>query len=339
MANRSRGFGGLKTGGDKPKRLADQVEMLQLPKDGTWTTVRIIGEVYSTATRWIDIITQKGQISIPKTALNYDAETDDFDSTIEDPYESIPNPQRVAKEHYVNVLVRDLEDSEPKKNKPTSKEKESGFKDKSSKSWTPIRVLRVPPGLAGKLASLIALNKHKTKKGTEAFELSDPEFGCDVHVAYDESKSPSEKYSVQKADHSPLSKSEKKLLVWDILGNMTQPETLDAARAEAEKLMAKAPVDEDADDDGDDDDDFKVKDKKKKKGKDKKSKSKDDKPAKKSKKSKLDIDDDFKDDKKSKKSKGGKDDKKSKSKSKKSDDKPSKSKDDKKSKSKGKKKK
>ncbi|QJT70975.1 hypothetical protein GR7B_00177 [Vibrio phage vB_VcorM_GR7B] len=331
MAERKRGFGGLKTGGDKAKRLEDQVEMLTLPKDGSWVTVRIIGDVHSTAIRWIDIITQKGQISIPKVALNYDADTDDFDSTIEDPYEEISNPQRLSTTHYVNVLVRDLEDTEPKKNKPTSGEKKSGFKDKNSKSWTPIRVLRVPKGLAGKLASLIALNKHKTKKGTEAFELSDIEYGCDVHVSFDDSKSPSEKYSVQKAEHTPLSKAEQKLLVWDIATNLTPPESLEVARKEAENLEGKAPMDEE--DDGDEDD-FDVKDKKKKSKKSKKDDDKKSKDKKSKGKKDFDIDDDFKDDKKSKKSK--KDDK---AKSKKDDGKKSKKDDKAKSKDKKKKKK
>lgn len=250
--NRTRGFGQTNTGGAKEKRPEDLVDMLQLSPD--FTQIRLIGGVYGYAQRWIDIETRKGVISVPKVALNYDPETDTYDSTLEDPYVGIKNPQRVSKNYYVNCIVRDLQDDEPRK-KPelTRDERRSGIKDKNSKSWTPVRVLRVPAGAAESIKKLMQMNKHRVNGKVQEMELSDEKYGMDIFISYDPNAAGSAKYNVQKGDASPLTDEERKYLIWDI-SELMKPETLEEARKEAEALQSKAPQDEEAEDDDDEDD-------------------------------------------------------------------------------------
>ena len=249
--NRTRGFGQTNTGGTKDKRPEDLVEMLKPTAD--FVQLRLIGGVYGYAQRWIDIETKKGIISIPKVALNYDPETDSYDSTLEDPYAKIKNPQRVSKSYFVNCIVRDLQDDKPRKLPEVSRdERRSGLKSKESKSWTPVRVLRVPAGAADSIKKLMQMNKHRVDGKIQEMELSDEKYGMDLYISYDPNAAGTAKYNVQKGDASPLTEEEKKYLIWDI-SELMSPETLEEARKEAEALQSKAPQEEEEEEEEEDD--------------------------------------------------------------------------------------
>lgn len=249
--NRSRGFGSMNTGGDKPKRPEDLVDMIKPGKD--FIQLRLIGDVFGYAQHWIDIETKKGVISIPKVVPNYDPSTDTYDSTIEDPYKKIGNPMRTSKRYFVNAIVRDLQDDEPKrKPKPERSERKSGFKDKSSKTWTPVQVLSVPTGVAQQLQKLMKMNKHRVGGKTVECELTDPKYGCDIFISFDGDAKGPVKYNVQKGDASPLAEEEQEYLVWDISELMT-PESIEEARKEAAALASKNPEDEEGDEEDDED--------------------------------------------------------------------------------------
>ena len=298
---KGRGFGDANVNSDsKAPRIDELVELLKPTSD--FLQVRLIGDVFSYATHWIQIQTNKGEFKIPKVPLNFDPYTDSFDETIEDPYHDLPNRETTSKRYFVNAIVRDIQDSEPrKKEKPSKSERKSGLMDgKASKTWTPVRVLSVPSGVAKQLQKIITMNKHKIKGKVVNCELSDPEYGCDIFIAFDLDAPGATKWSVQKGDHSPLTKDEQGYLLWnlDFTETAMKKESLEKAKQEAKALLAKA-GDLSDDDDEDDDDDIDLSDRKKKS---KKKKSKD-KKSKKDKSSKSDKKDKKSKDKKKKKSK------------------------------------
>lgn len=274
---RSGGFGNINAQPDsnKSKRDSEIVDLLELSAD--FQQLRLVGPVQGVANHWIDIETKKGVISIPKPSLRYDPKTDTFDDTLEDPYEEIDNPRRTSKSYYVNAIVRDLQDNEPKKKPALDKtEKKKGLKTKGSSAWTPVRVLRVPATVAGKLQKLRQVNKHKIDGKLTPCDITDPKYGCDIFMSFDNDLSGSDKYQVQIAEKTKLSKEEKEYLIYDLTG-LHNPEDLKTARKEAEALAAKMPGDEnmdEGDEDEEDDMDRKRKSKKKSSKSGKSSKSK-----------------------------------------------------------------
>lgn len=277
------GFGGIdpKSKGDKIPKPQDIVELADVGPD--FKAFRCIGDVSASLMYWITIETAKGEFNIGKPSLAYDPELDTIDDAVEDPYRDIPNPVKETKHYYVNVIDRDLQEDEPKKKgKPTKDEKKTGLKTKGSEAWTPVRVLRITPKVAGELQALRQLNKHKVKGARVACDITDEKYGIDIFFSFNkDADSPGDMYKVQKGDHSPLTDEEKGYLVWD-LTKIHQKESLEVARKEAENLSGKSPESEE---DDEDEDDLPAKSKKKKKS------SKDDAPKKKKKKSSRDDDD------------------------------------------------
>lgn len=244
------GFGGIKPS-SRSKRFnaSDVVDLLEL--DTEFLEMRMVGAPFGVATHWIDILTAKGVIQIGKNPLNYDPETDSFDSTIKDPYAEIPNPKRTAKAYYVNAIIRDLQEQEPrKKPKPSLAERKSGFKEKGSPSWTPVRVVRIPSSVAEKLQKLATMNKHKIDGRLVPCDITDEKYGMSVFLSYDKDAPGTDKYQVQKGDKCKLTEEEKGYLVYD-LSKLWQPEDLETAKREAEALAAKLPEDENLDEEDD----------------------------------------------------------------------------------------
>ena len=225
--------------GDRAPRPDEIVDMVKLNRN--YQTVRLIGDVWPYMKHWITIHNKEGAaVNIPKTALNFDPSTDTVDETIEDPYLDIPNERRTSKQYYVNCIVRSLQENEPAKPQAPSKaEKVSGFKEPNSRSWTPVRVLRIPSSVAKELQKIITMNIHVVDGEAREFELSDPKYGRDIFISYDSKAAPMDKYSIQQGDHTPLSKKERAYLAWDI-SDLEKPESLEEAKREAASLTAKA---------------------------------------------------------------------------------------------------
>ena len=180
-------------------------------------------------------------------------------------------------------IVRDLQDDEPrKKGEMTASEKKTGFKEKGSKAWTPVRVVRLTPSLLRKLMELREINVHRIEGKKQAFDIIDPVYGCDIYISCNKSASPADMYSLNKGEASKLSKEEKKYLIYDV-SKIHTCEPLEVARKEAEQLSLKCP---DVDSSEDEEDDIPSKKVKQKSSKKKKSKSTDDEPVKKKKKKK-----------------------------------------------------
>jgi len=264
------GFADMNTGDNKSKRPDELVDLLHLNED--YLQVRIIGQPAVYAQHWISIVTPNGKkVNIPRTVPNFDPSTDSFDDTVEDPYKEIPNEVSTRKMYFVNVIVRDDQDDRPRKlHPPTRTEKKSGYKSKNSKSWTPVKVMRMPTSVVRDIQRIITMNKHKVDGKVREYEISHPVYGCDLFISFDKNAQGASMYSVQKGDKSKLTKEEKGYLIWDLNGLIPPAPSMGEVKKDAKALSESF----ESDDDDDDDDDFIENMDKKKKRKDSKSKKK-----------------------------------------------------------------
>lgn len=305
-------------------RIGEEFDYLDI-SDGEWHEIRILPApgIFVHGKHWIDLtFTKDGKektITIPKPCHNLDKNTGQFDTTKSDPIfenreyfssRGEDGSTGFGAHYYMCVIDRSLQENEPRK-KPqiTKSEKKTQFKEKGSKSWTPVRVLRLPKGAVEKIIKLGARNVVKTKKGKETFDLSDLKHGRDIAIMFDNDAAPANKWDVQLSDSKagPLTASELEYLIFDIEGAIDKDLSQETPEATAKwvKEYLKALNTEEDDDDEDD--------KPKKKSKDKKSKGKakqdedDDEDDDDDLDLDLDLDDDDDEDDKPKKKKKGKD--------------------------------
>lgn len=370
MSNKGIGAAKPRKGGNNDSAKLEEVIQLLHFKDHAdeWVRIRLLERgLLAVKRHWCKIIAgkEKKAISVPRFCVTFNPnnESEPLEGTC--PYCNAMTEDRetspVTAEFFylMNAIIRDIQEDEPsRKAELTSKEKKTGFKDIKSKSWTPVRVVRLTNTVVARIQELGETNivkpkkkgdkKDKKAKG-QAYDLSHPKYGVDINIKFKPKAAGSDKYSVDKADDGRCALTEEELeyLVWDLseglldlCGRMTEKQA-----KEDFKRMELNGGDEIDDDDEDDDDDIPLG--KKKKGKKDKKKGRnafddddedededDDKPSKKKKKDKssgkkkksssLDDDDDDEDEddvpKKKKKDKSSDKKKKSKSKSKFDDD-------------------
>ena len=309
------------TSGKTGVKLQDKYEMFSIPDNsqGEFLAIRIISGLIGTKTHWVALEGKDdGIFSVPKPCLSYDPATLRHDEDITCPYcqaeewfkehdikvkagKMEGNPARSSVEYVCNAIPRELqEDIKPKITK--EEEAESGIIQKGSKSKTPVRVIRLTPGLVAKIKDIQKLNVHRVKfkdKDTgkvveerKAMPIYHPKYGQDINIKFnDKAKSPGDYYAVQRDDKTPLTEEELEYLKWDIEAwpFVNEADTESEAGSEIRKFKGKhwdryrkhskiqKDEDYDEDDDIDDEDDEDEDDEprnKKSKSKQKSSKSK-----------------------------------------------------------------
>lgn len=302
----------------KDPRAEDLVDILKIGK--AWVRLRPVGPIAVKGVHWVPADLAKAEEAaanpkgkerpknFPQICLAFNPETEEVDSTAECPWcKSGHDLIRLNSSYYQNFIVRELQEDEPKKKgQETKKETKTGFKEKGSTAWTPVRVLPMSNNLVNEIKAISALNRHKDKKTGEkkAFPLTHAKYGRDIMVMYDaDEKVAAKRWKVQLEDKSSLSEDEQNYLLWDI-ESLDAPKSLKDAKEEykrwAKRQKASTRDDDDSDDDDsddsdDEDDEDEPKAKKKGKGKaDKKAKGK--KPKDDDDEDDLDDDDDLGDD-------------------------------------------
>ena len=164
----------------KEPRVEDLVDKLNFPNK-EWVQLRFVGPVVSYGRHWVK--TKKkdgGETKFPVVCLAFDSETGEMDSEKSCPW--CDGEHYFSKESFANAIVRSLQEDEPeRKKKLTAGEEETGKKEKTSKSWTPVRVIRLTSSTVKELKKLVGLNRHLDKKSGEkkSFPLSHVKYGCD----------------------------------------------------------------------------------------------------------------------------------------------------------------
>lgn len=306
----AKGFKGLKpkTGNKDSIRLEELIDVQKFPDD-KWLQLRFIEKVDPLVVKqhWIKILggKDKREITIPRFCIAFDPNDPETPKEgINCPYCEISSgkdgAQRASEFFLINAIVRDIQEEEPaKKAKHTESEKKTGFKDLRSKSWTPVRVIRLPGTLVARIQELGETNMVKDKKTKEKrqYDASDSKHGFDVQIKYKPKAAGTDKYSCDKVDggSTPLTSEEKEYLVYkldeallDLAGRMGQKQ--------ANEDFKRMEISGDIPEDDDDDDDEKPKGKKKKGRSLDDDDEDDDVPSNKKKKSKKPFEDDEDDD-------------------------------------------
>lgn len=291
-----RGFSNMKpkSGNSDSLRLEELIEIYKFTDHpDEWVTLRFLDrDILPVKRHWVKIITGKTKklVKIPRFCVSFNP---DDESTplegIECPYCQLSSeggddaPMRNEFFYLMNAIVRDIQEDEPaRKGKPTKNEQKTGYKEIKSKSWTPVRVVRLTNTVVARMQEIGENNivTNKKKKTKKAFDVSHSKFGCDVNVKYKPKAAGTDKYSADKVEgRTALSEEESEYLVWNL-----EPEMLDAAgRMSPEQaledfkrmdVVGDEAIDDDGeeDDDEDDEDDIPLGRKSKSKKKSKKSK-------------------------------------------------------------------
>ena len=239
----AKGFNETKPMGEKSPRLEELVEVFSLPEK-EWVDVRFIhSEILAVAQHWIEIDKKDGgKAKFPKLCLRYDSAEEVYKDDIECPYCNAGNTANVT--YYANAIIREDQEDKPENPKPPSnKERETGFKDKGSKSWTPVYVLRLTTSQVSEIKELRGLNKYKGEDGQTIYhDVSDDKFGMDVRLRINPDKQGTARYSVSGGDKSPLTKEERRYLIWNLDSSLISKmglESLSKAKVEATRLFKK----------------------------------------------------------------------------------------------------
>ena len=273
--------------GNDSARIEELIDVFKWP-DGKWVQVRLMDRgLLPISTHWVPIIGSKTgkESKIPRLCLNIDP---DSGKAIKGkcPYCELGDTARAQDHYYFNAIIRELQEDQPKKAvKPTSAERETGFKDIDSRSWTPVRAIRLPGGLLDQFKAQKDLNKHKSKKTgeTKKYAINHDKYGVDFNVMYDSSIKGGQKYKISKEGRTPLTEEELEYLVYDLDGAAIAKEmglkTLEEAlrdvktltlaggkggKDDDEKSKGRRVIDDDDDVDLDEDDEPKKKGKKSK---------------------------------------------------------------------------
>jgi hypothetical protein len=254
---RSVSFDDAKTNSRSEKvKVTDLVNLLKLPEK-KWVTGRLYGGLNSYATGWVNYKKKDGggKGKFPVNLRSWDPQSGSFDSTIYDPWFALWQKEKdegVAKEKmtiqinkkfYADFLLRSAQRQAPSTlTKPTRAERESGFKDKDSDTWTPWTVFAMPPSLVEKVKELKGLNVVRSKKsGSKAYSVADEAYGCDVRIYYDGEKSPADQYQIQLGERTPLTEEELALLRYDT-SNLVTEQTDEEVKRDFEGFCKRAGI-------------------------------------------------------------------------------------------------
>ena len=254
-------------------RLEELFELWLPSKEATTAMdVRILPHtMLPVKTHWVEITTKKGAITVPKVCVSFDPDNQSEPLEGRDcPYCKLDHTKDtgVARSqiyYYANAIIRDLQEDKPvKMRKPTADEAKTGVKDINSKSWTPVRVIQLTPGLARRLKDMAASNKAKIKGETKTFPVNHAKFGVDVTIKFNPKASGEAKYSLDKTERTPLTEEELEYLYFDLEdaeGIYDKIGRLDTKRAvkDLASLKINGVAHEDEDADGDDDGGYKPK--------------------------------------------------------------------------------
>lgn len=139
------------------------------------------------------------------------------------------NGQSPSVSFWVNVLNRQKQENRPAKARlePTPAELKTGFKDISSKTFTPVEVTFFNSQLAKQIQRLMEGNMRTNKKGErKVYPPDDPVYGFDIEVYFDAKTKDPNKWSVRIPDEDSdggkgkvrLTPEEVDYLTWDLEG-------------------------------------------------------------------------------------------------------------------------
>lgn len=275
-------------------REGDLFEILQLNKKAkdTWVSLRFIpGDLLPIKKHWIKIMGGKDkdkELKIPRLCVSFNPDDNKLPLRgMKCPYCALEHgndesgaPAQYDFKWYAQAIVRDDQSTQPRKlPKHTKKEKETGKKEKTSESWTPISVIPLTNSMAGMIRQMgernfaMVKDKKSGQKVKTQFPITDAKYGLDVDIKYVPANPPANRYVMEKGERTPLTEEERAYLSWDFddwegiydaLGRLNEADALTDF-----KKMDVIGTNKESDDEDDEDDGMSLGKKKKSKGKDK----------------------------------------------------------------------
>lgn len=190
---------------------------LKTPKELDFNQIRLTGPIMSAAYHWVDIIKKDGNKgAFPATCCGYDPETETFN---EDKCPGCKHGITQQRFYFQNAIIRDLQELKPANAKSIadfSEEQKKQYREVGDKSWTPVRVLKIPVSCAAQLRNIVKLNRHKIDGSIAIKDVSDDEYGVDLFIKYDPDETPMNMYDIQKGDCTPLTEEEKQYKLYNL---------------------------------------------------------------------------------------------------------------------------
>ena len=215
----ARGFDSAPSrGGNDSAKLEELFDMFD-PKTATkaYVALRFLPlDMLPVRRHWIQSKTKEGKpTAFPKMCVAFDPDNPAVPlkgrkcpfCELEHGQEDKGYPARLEEYMLANVIVRDLQDT-MRVGKMTPEEKKTGFKDVTSKSATPVRVIRIPCGVARRLDEMSEMNKGK--------KVTDPKYGIDVLLKFNPKAAPAEMYKLERGERTPLERDEEAFLVYNL---------------------------------------------------------------------------------------------------------------------------
>ncbi len=229
-----------KTGRPELPKPYELVEFLKMP-DNEFVAIRLVGPTFSYATHWIEFHSEKQgkKVRFAKPCLGYSHDTEAFDA---DACPYCKAGLKASVDYISNAIIRDIQDEYVHKPKKWEKsERKTGFKDKASKSKTPVRVVRFTAATAERIKKRSQANKAKNKDGeVQNYPLSDNKYGKDINYLYNSKGTGTGKYELEIQENTRLTEEEKEYLLWDI-ENCVKVETKADAKAAVKSLRERQP--------------------------------------------------------------------------------------------------
>ena len=209
---------------------ADVVDLYELP-DKKFVKLRFFGSIHAYGGHWIETKKKdgsKGNYYYPCAA--FDIESGKMDSTKHCPFcDDESGHVRFANDYFINAIHRKEQMNKPARVRATPAETESGYKEKSSESWTPVKAVRLTGSVLRRLQEMKQLNTVENADGdTLNYAVSHPRYGADVSIKRDKSLSPAQMYDVQIGTQTSMSKEERSYLIWDLEHLMVTPSQKEA---------------------------------------------------------------------------------------------------------------
>ncbi len=192
-----------------------------------WTRIRLTGPVSSYYQFWFQIKTPSGRlIPIQKLCLDWDHEAQEFIRAI-CPYRKAG---LTGQTNYIsNGIVRSMQDQLKVVPAHSQYKRRTGnvagykvWKVPASQPWTPVRVMRITPGLAARIKSACEDCGH---------DLADPKHGRDISIRYDKRE---RAYGLRVGERTALTQEE---LSYRRYSLDIEPEPLDDAIEEWGRLQ------------------------------------------------------------------------------------------------------
>ena len=264
--------------GDNRRKPTDVLDVYKLPPK-KYVQMRLYPGTYIYAGHWINVINKEGKkASFYQPCSAWDSENNTRRGNYGEEHcawcahmqweraqDLDPKERKIrfAQDYYMNAIIRSIERNGPDGGKATKEERKTGFKDKESDSWTPVRPLRMTQNVATLVQDLKQLNTHEDEDGnTKSFKVTDKVYGADIQLKADpDAPSPSQYYMVQLGSQNEIGDKEEAYLKWkldDLTEYPSKKESaaeykLWAAKNSPKALKAIMGVSADSGDDDDDD--------------------------------------------------------------------------------------